>query len=148
MIWALLILLFSAKSCFAAVNVDEIIVLTNNLRIENGLSTLVVNLKLNQAAQLKANDVVDNNYWSHISPSGITPWDWINMVDYKYSIAGENLARGYSESTDVLKAWKDSPTHLNNILTPQVCEIGVAVKNEIVVQMLACPVKNKLWYFW
>ena len=54
-----------------------------------------MNPKLNEAAQLKAQDMFRYNYWAHTSPRGVEPWKWLGDVGYTYSIAGENLAKNY-----------------------------------------------------
>ncbi len=41
--------------------------------------------------------------------------------------AGENLARDFSNASDAINAWMNSPTHKENILNPKYREIGVGV---------------------
>jgi len=139
-----------AKTSYAAIDANEIISMTNKNRVENNLSSLTTSNKLTDAAQQKANDMIKNNYWSHNSPAGVTPWFWIKKTGYKYSAAGENLAQGFSSSTDVMMAWKKSPSHNQNLVANNFCQIGVAVANgeingkktTVVVQMMACPKKS------
>jgi hypothetical protein len=102
--------------------VDE----TNQARTADNLSGLTINSLLTTAAQQKANDMVANNYFAHISPQGITPWDWFSKVGYQYSFAGENLAVNFTDSQDVTTAWMNSPEHRANILNGQYTEIGIA----------------------
>jgi len=99
----------------------------NQTRQSLGLTPLTVNEKLNQAAKLKAENMVQNNYFDHTSPTGITPWFWFRQVGYSYKYAGENLAIGFFESEDVYKAWLNSPSHRANIVNPNYTEIGTAV---------------------
>jgi len=47
---------------------------------------------LEQAAQLKANDMAEKGYFAHTSPDGKTPWEWLKDVSYPFLAAGENLA--------------------------------------------------------
>ena len=49
---------------------------TNRERLGNGRLSLEFNPALNQAAQLKANDMLAEQYWAHVSPSGVQPWQW------------------------------------------------------------------------
>ena len=139
-----ILFLMSAKVAWAKVDASEIVSLTNNIRVENHLPPLVLNPKLVEAAVNKANDIIKNNYWAHVSPTGVTPWNWINNTGYRYLSAGENLARGYGNSQNVMLAWLDSPTHKRNLLSAKFCQIGVAVEDNIVVQMMACPRKTNL----
>ncbi|MCX6723023.1 MAG: CAP domain-containing protein [Candidatus Staskawiczbacteria bacterium] len=66
----------------------------NQTRQSSGLKPLIENQKLNQAAQLKAQNMVANNYFAHTSPTGVSPWFWFLKVGYNYKYAGENLAIG------------------------------------------------------
>ena len=88
----------------------------NQTRQSLGLAPLVVNEKLNQAAQLKAENMVQNNYFDHTSPPGVTPWFWFKQAGYSYKYAGENLARDFTNPNSAVEAWMNSSTHRENIL--------------------------------
>lgn len=111
----------------AQISPDKVIELTNAERLNAGVSIVKTNSDLNQAALAKAADMFENNYWAHISPTGTEPWYFITQTGYKYKHAGENLARDFSNPTDVVKAWMASPTHRQNLLDERYQEIGVAV---------------------
>lgn len=108
-------------------NIQEIIALTNKERSKQGLSTLVENPKLDQAAYAKAQNMYEENYWAHYSPSGKDPWGFFQKAGYKFSYAGENLARNFYTSEDVVAAWMASPTHRGNLLNPHYQEIGISI---------------------
>lgn len=114
-----------------ATNIDpeKIITLTNNQRLQNDQKSLTTSNKLNQAALAKASDMFANDYWSHTSPGGTEPWYFISQADYQYKHAGENLARDFENSAEVVSAWMASPTHKKNILDSRFENIGVAVVN-------------------
>jgi len=126
---------------------EKIIELTNQKRAELGLAPLVNNSLLNEVAQRKAADMFAFNYWAHVSPSGRDPWSFFKEVGYKYTYAGENLARDFMDSASVVEAWMNSPTHRENIVNPHYKEIGVAVVNgtlngvetTLVVQVFGTP---------
>lgn len=99
----------------------------NQTRQSVGLQPLAQNEKLDAAAQMKAQNMVANNYFAHTSPSGITPWYWFSQVGYKYKYAGENLAIGFFDSAEVYNAWLNSPEHKANIVNPHYTEVGTAV---------------------
>lgn len=101
--------------------------LTNKNRQEQNLNILRVNPVLNRVAELKAQDMAENQYFSHISPDGKEPWYWFNLVGYEYEYAGENLAVDFTDSQDVVVAWMNSPTHKANILKNLYTEIGTGV---------------------
>jgi uncharacterized protein YkwD len=110
-----------------SITAQQLIDLTNKKRQENGLSVLTPNATLNEAAQQKAADMIAKNYWSHTSPDGLTPWTFFKNSDYKYLYAGENLARDFNDSSGVVEAWMQSPTHRDNILSSRYRDIGMAV---------------------
>lgn len=104
---------------------------TNLEREKAGLSPVVLNEKLSLAAYRKAQDMFANNYWSHVSPKGATPWDFIVAQGYQYTVAGENLAKNFTTSKNVVDAWMASPTHKANITKSSYREVGFAVVNGV-----------------
>jgi len=129
---------------------EKVLEITNQKRAEQGLSPLVINSQLNEAAQRKAGDMFAFNYWSHVSPSGRSPWSFFQEVGYKYLYAGENLARDFMDSQAVVEAWMNSATHRDNVLNKNYQEIGLAVVNgtlngvetTLVVQMFGTPLAS------
>lgn len=106
---------------------SQLIYLTNLKRQESGSPPLSLNDKLSLAAKEKAEDMFAKNYWAHNSPNGKTPWVFIKDSDYKYVYAGENLARGFQDSDEVIKAWLASPDHRDNMLSKNYSDVGFAV---------------------
>lgn len=129
------------------IHIQNLLDETNSRRKEAGLTQLVINPQLSQAAAAKAGDMFTKNYWAHNSPDGKVPWDFIISSGYQYGIAGENLAKNFSDSRSVVSAWMASPTHRANVLKPGYREIGFAVVNgklngeetTLVVQMFGTP---------
>lgn len=113
----------------ASYSAEQIITLTNQKRVENGLPALSFNGNLAAAAGAKATDMFAANYWAHNSPSGRTPWSFISGAGYKYITAGENLARDFNDASSIVSAWMNSPTHRSNILDRNFTEIGVVVES-------------------
>jgi uncharacterized protein YkwD len=111
----------------SAITVSDLLRYTNLQREAKGLAPLTMNPELTHAAQLKAKDMFAKDYWAHVSPDGTTPWVWIHESGYDYLYAGENLARGFSSSSDVVTAWMNSPEHRANMLSPNYTDIGFAV---------------------
>jgi hypothetical protein len=120
-------LLFPKTSFFADVVASALVSLTNEERQARGLSPLKENPVLAQAALAKAQDMLKNGYFAHFSPSGTSPWYWFKQNGYNYQVAGENLAIGFVDSGEVENAWENSPSHKQNLLSPQYKEIGIAV---------------------
>ncbi len=127
----------------SSIDQKKIIELTNAQRQRLGLSQVLENSALDKAAQLKAQNMLTENYWAHFAPSGKTPWDFMLGSGYKFTFAGENLAKNFYKSEDVVVAWMASPTHKDNLLNPKYKDIGIAVvdgvlngqKTTLIVQM-------------
>ncbi len=110
-------------------NIDQksVIELTNKEREKKGLGDLVENEALDKAAEAKAANMFSENYWAHFAPSGKTPWDFILGAGYRFTFAGENLAKNFYKSDEVVTAWMNSPTHRDNLLNSHYRDIGIAV---------------------
>lgn len=121
------LILIQQSALFADLNAQKIIALTNDIRQQYGLSPLKENPLLDVAAKQKAEDMFQNNYFSHFSPTGVSPWYWINKSGYNYHYAGENLAMNFIDSEEVVRAWLNSPGHRENLLNDNYQDIGIAV---------------------
>lgn len=125
--------------------------LTNQDRGINGVTKLTWSPTLEQAAKLKAEDMLKNSYFAHTSPNGLTPWHWLKEVNYNFVYAGENLAVDFTESQNVEDAWLNSPKHKENIMNSNFTEIGIATvdgvfegkKTTFVVQFFGKPSEIK-----
>lgn len=129
------------------ISVEEVLSATNAQRAQLGLAPLTLNTQLSAAALAKAQDMLDNQYWAHTSPQGKQPWDFIKAANYSYKLAGENLARDFYHTQDMVDAWMASPTHRDNIVNSQYEQMGLAVVNgklegfetTLVVQLFGTP---------
>jgi uncharacterized protein YkwD len=129
------------------INVSDLLRYTNKKREENGASNLRLNAKLSSAAEKKAQDMFADGYWAHVAPDGKEPWDFIISEGYDYIYAGENLAKNFSTSKEVVEAWFNSPSHKSNLIGKNYDEVGFAVVNGVmdgyettlVVQMFGRP---------
>jgi uncharacterized protein YkwD len=113
----------------------SVLCLINKVRAEHSLQPLVINAQLEAAAEGHASELVADDYFAHVSPSGETPVDRIKATGYindpsEGYVIGENLAWGtYSLSTPqaIVEAWVASPGHLANILESRYTETGIGV---------------------
>ncbi len=129
------------------IKIKELYDMTNRKRTAVGLGELRLNPALTRAAEKKAQDMFSDDYWAHTSPDGDEPWDFILAEDYDYAYAGENLAKNFNNSKDVVEAWYNSPSHKENLLNKNYEEIGFAVvdgvlngyETTVVVQMFGKP---------
>lgn len=103
----------------------EVIRLVNEERAKNGLSSLTYNWELSRVARIKSQDMHDNRYFSHTSPTYGTPFQMLKSFGIRYRSAGENIARGQRTPKMVVEAWMNSAGHRSNILNASFTEIGV-----------------------
>jgi uncharacterized protein YkwD len=100
---------------------------TNIARSDSGLPILHTSVPLTHAAQAKIADMQERGYWDHFRPiDKKAPWDFIRESGYQYSVAGENLARGYKTAHGITEAWLASPSHRANLLSPKYDDVGFA----------------------
>jgi len=57
--------------------------------------------------------------------------DFIKSSGYTYALAGENLAKNFTDSGGVVNAWMASPTHRDNILKSGYRDVGFAIVNGV-----------------
>ncbi len=142
-----LVILYSQPARLANVTPTAVVALTNQARKSNHVPALRTNALLTKAAEAKASDMANRQYFAHISPAGATPWAWFKQAGYSYTYAGENLALDFIQAEDIVSAWLKSPTHRRNLLSMKYKDIGVAVtdaningvKSLVVVQMFGAP---------
>lgn len=99
-----------------ALNHGDLLSNTNSYRAQNGLGALSLHGQLNSSSQMKAQHMIDNDYWAHVAPDGTQPWHFFALAGYNYVAAGENLAYGFDSSSAVVNAWYNSPSHRANML--------------------------------
>lgn len=107
----------------------ELLAATNLERGKAGLPALRMDSRLNASAQLKAQNMFAENYWAHVSPSGIQPWYWFTKAGYGYRYAGENLAMDFDTTDGTVAGWMNSPGHRANLLGTSYADVGFAVMN-------------------
>lgn len=100
--------------------------LINAERQAAGLAALQIDYELQNVARTKAKDMVDNNYFSHTSPTYGSPFDMMKSFGITYKAAGENIA-GNSTNSGAVKAWMNSAGHKANILSNNYNYTGLAV---------------------
>ena len=107
-------------------NEKEVFDLINKQRTNQGLQALKVDNEVQRVARIKAQDMVDNNYFSHNSPTYGTPFDMLKSFKISYKTAGENIA-GNSTNSGAVNAWMNSSGHKANILNSSYNYTGIGV---------------------
>ncbi len=102
---------------------EDVLALVNEERTKNGLSPLVLDAKLCEAATVRANEIIEN--FDHIRPDGTSCFTVLDENDIHYICVGENIAAGQSTPAEVMANWTSSPDHRANILSPDFGKLGV-----------------------
>lgn len=105
---------------------QEVFDLINAKRVANGLSLLKIDDEVQNVARIKAQDMVDSNYFSHTSPIYGSPFDMLKNFGISYKTAGENIA-GNSSNSGAVNAWMNSEGHRANILNSSFNYTGIGV---------------------
>ena len=103
----------------------EVVRLVNEIRQQNGLKPLTENWELSRVARYKSQDMLDNRYFSHTSPTYSSPFQMIKAFGLSYRTAGENIAKGYASPQAVVNGWMNSSGHRANILNVSYTQIGI-----------------------
>jgi len=99
--------------------------LLNNVRVKNGAGAVTLNAQLDAAAQMHAQDMLDNGYFAHEGLDGSSAGDRITMAGYDWRTYGENIARDYRTSEGVMTGWTNSQGHHENNVNPNFEEYGL-----------------------
>ena len=107
---------------------EAVVTLTNRERASNGLTNLIENQLLHSIAEERARDMLEKDYFDHISPTGVQASDVAQKIGYRYKIIAENIGSGtFLTNQKIVDGWMQSPGHRKNILSPEIKEIGVSV---------------------
>ena len=105
---------------------STIFTLINQDRAKAGVGPLAINMTLVALARMKSQDILDNNYFAHTSPTYGTAFDMMKKAGIKYVTAGENLAKA-RDATWAHMRLMASEGHQQNILNPAFDEVGIGV---------------------
>ena len=100
--------------------------LINKDRAANGLSALPLDGQLSSIARVKSQDMRDNHYFAHESPTYGNASQMLRSFGYSYRGVGENIAH-YSDVEKAEAAFMSSQGHRHNLLGSQWEKVGVGV---------------------
>jgi uncharacterized protein YkwD len=109
------------------ITVDTVIRAMNAARAQQGLAPLAIDDRLAAAAADRMRHMEEEAYWSHQSPSGMTPFVWVKLRAYDFGRVGENLAAGFETSGVLMESWMESPGHRANIMSAEFEDCGIAI---------------------
>ena len=101
--------------------------LVNQERVSRGLGPYAWSSRLAVASQRHAEDMYEQEYFSHTSLDGRDFGDRARGAGYEGSPRGENIAAGQRSAESVMNSWMGSPGHRNNILSESSNEIGIGL---------------------
>ncbi|MCP2323107.1 RNA polymerase sigma factor (sigma-70 family) [Hamadaea flava] len=104
----------------------QMLALINAERAKAGCKAVVFNDKLAKAAELHSADMAANEYFSHTSLDGRTPWDRARAAGYQYASA-ENIAAGNATAKGTMNQFMNSPGHKANILNCSHKAVGIGM---------------------
>ncbi|MFZ7102021.1 MAG: CAP domain-containing protein [Peptococcaceae bacterium] len=115
-----------APTTGVSANEQQMINLVNQERSAQGLEPLKVDMELVKLARMKSQDMIDNNYFSHTSPTYGSPFEMMQNYGISYRTAGENLA-GAATVTTAHTNLMNSEGHRANILNSSYTRIGIGI---------------------
>ena len=105
---------------------QKMVNLLNQDRKNNGLAALTLDPELCRIARIKSEDMRDNQYFAHTSPTYGDVRDMLSHFGYAYQAAGENIAN-HATVEKSQAALISSPGHRRNILSKVYTKVGVGV---------------------
>lgn len=105
---------------------QDIFRLTNDQRVQNGVTPLIWSDALGQIARAHSQDMQTRNFFEHTNPDGLNPFQRMQNAGISFTTAGENIA-GAPTADIIVDNWMHSPGHRANILNPAFGHLGVGV---------------------
>ena len=105
---------------------QKMIQLVNQERQKAGVSPLTIDPELSRVARIKSQDMKDNGYFSHTSPTYGSPFDMMKSFGITYRTAGENIALN-SSVEGAHTSLMNSEGHRENIMNSSFTHIGIGI---------------------
>ncbi|HLF96111.1 MAG TPA: CAP domain-containing protein [Methylococcaceae bacterium] len=87
---------------------------------------LTWNEVLFQVAQRHSDDMARRDYFSHVTPEGLTPGQRAAAAGYSWSSQAENIGVGPVSVKDVLRMWLTSPMHCQAMMKREYQDVALA----------------------
>ncbi|MBP3648484.1 MAG: serine protease [Clostridia bacterium] len=100
--------------------------LLNQDRAANGMAPLQLDPALCSIARLKSQDMRDNRYFAHTSPTYGSASQMLKTLGYSFSAVGENIAH-HATVEKSQAAFMSSAGHRKNILSTSWTKVGIGV---------------------
>lgn len=116
--------------------VARLLELTNAERAKVGVKPLILDERLNQSAQMKA-DELEREGWDdtpHINNAGIVGTEYIRNLVPECYVGSENLLGNTVDVNIGFNWWMNSPSHKEALLNSDFELVGFSIKNGYVAQ--------------
>ncbi|HVZ66942.1 MAG TPA: CAP domain-containing protein [Patescibacteria group bacterium] len=107
----------------------DILRLTNAQRAQNGLGALTLDPTISNVARAHSQDMVTRNFFEHINPDGLDPFQRMKIGGVTFTAAAENIGAGPTADI-IVNAWMNSAGHRANILNGAYNRIGIGVVSD------------------
>ena len=120
---------------------NAVLCLLNRERTRRHMGRLRENARLRRAAQDHTRDMVQREFFEHVSPGGGTMLDRLKKTGYVDGggwTIGENIAWGTGQlatPASIVRSWMHSPGHRANILRRRFREVGIGVSVHVPVDL-------------
>ncbi len=119
----------------------RLMTLVNDIRTRHNVNAIQYSSSLSKVAQDKAEDMVQNMYFSHQSDLYGTPFEMMRAYGISFTCAAENIA-GNQTMDGAFYAWMNSDSHKANIMNNDYDRMGIGIcvspiYGKIIVQMFA-----------
>lgn len=104
---------------------QEVLRLVNEIRAEAGVAPLTLDTTLCKAASMRALEMDYGNQMSHTRPGGKDCFSVLDFYGISFGTCGENIAAGQTSASSVVKGWKNSPGHYQNMISASFTKLGV-----------------------
>lgn len=104
--------------------------LINGERVAKGLKPLQMDNAVRVVARAHSADMAARNFFDHVNPDGLSPFDRLANAGILYQAAAENIAwnSGFSDPSETaVNGWMNSPGHRTNILNGVYTHTGMGV---------------------
>jgi uncharacterized protein YkwD len=107
---------------------QQVLQLLNQIRRQNGLTTLAASAQLRSAARAHSADMLQRSYFDHSSPGQTFVGRLARYV--KSSVIGETVAWGQGAAgtpAGIVSQWMRSAKHRHTILAPDLRRVGIGL---------------------
>lgn len=108
---------------------ENAFLLLNKDRAANGLPPLTLDPELCRIARIKSQDMNNNHYFAHTSPTYGSASQMLKTFGYSFLAVGENIAH-HATVEKSQAAFMSSAGHRRNILSPNWTKVGIGVATD------------------